>query len=50
MFYKFSLATTDSGHRDLDEAGGEDFEEADGLIDEERKRDRRPVGHDWEDG
>ncbi|MEM8750646.1 MAG: endonuclease/exonuclease/phosphatase family protein [Pseudomonadota bacterium] len=48
MFYKVALTDSTVGRRRVDAAEKTDIEEADALIEVESNRDRRPVGHDWE--
>ena len=51
MFYELALvrrnADPDTGGED---ATVDDIEEARDLIHTEKKRDRKPIGEDWEDG
>lgn len=49
MFYEFALTGHEPGRISIDTAEDSDLEEAAELIDIEKRRDRRPAGHDWED-
>ncbi|MFD0916500.1 endonuclease/exonuclease/phosphatase family protein [Pseudahrensia aquimaris] len=48
MYYRLALTDTQKPKRENSEATAQDFEEADELIVEEKQRDRRPIGTDWE--
>lgn len=49
MFYRLALTDRESGRREVDAATDGDMEQADDLIEQEKQRDHRPIGHDWED-
>ncbi len=49
MFYELALTDRDNPRRETDEADAEDMQEVAELVETEKKRDRRPVGVDWED-
>lgn len=50
MFYELALTEREIGRRRVDPVEPTDLKEADELIEIEKNRDRRPAGHDWEDG
>lgn len=49
MIYTLALTEQEKGRREIDSASKEDMDEANDLIEEEKKRDHRPVGYNWED-
>jgi endonuclease/exonuclease/phosphatase (EEP) superfamily protein YafD len=49
MLYRLALTDKEIGRRRVDAATEIDLEEAAELIDIEKDRDNRPVGHDWEE-
>jgi len=51
MFYELALLRRSADRKsESEDATGDDIEEARELIDTEKKRDRKPIGEDWEDG
>lgn len=49
MFYELALTDQERPRRDTDAADADDMQEVEELVEIEKKRDRRPVGVDWED-
>lgn len=50
MLYDLALTDSKIGNRRTDNATTDELNDAQDLIEIERDRDRRPAGHDWEDG
>jgi hypothetical protein len=51
MLYELVLIEeADSRNGDPETPDRQDMEEADELVSTERKRDRKPIGEDWEEG
>lgn len=48
MWFELALAETEKANSDPEEFDPEEREEAEKVIEEERKRDREPIGTDWE--
>lgn len=49
MYYELALTDQERPRRETDAADEQDMEEVEELVETEEKRDRRPVGVDWED-
>ncbi len=49
MFYELALTEQENPRHETNEADEADMEEVEELVEEEEKRNRRPVGVDWED-
>lgn len=49
MLYDLALVPEGQPYHEPDAVKSSDIEEAEDLVETERSRDRRPVGHDWEE-
>jgi hypothetical protein len=49
MWFVLAMAETEAAESDPEETDPEEEREAKNMIKEERKRDRDPIGSDWED-